>query len=166
MEMMPPRYRATRIALGIGVGVLLHVVAGWWSPTALAQATNITTTNSTTTHTTYTEVSAPAPCPLPLGVLNLTETSVTTQTSFGPATILIGPEQSQTFFVAAGTMNINTNVHTQFFIDCVAAVPVMPPAALGGTTLIAVGLGVWAISRRRRTPSGPPRATQDREEST
>ncbi len=49
--------------------------------------------------------------------LNHTETSVTTTTTFGPATILIGDDQSQTFFVAAGTTNVNTNVHTQRFLD-------------------------------------------------
>lgn len=49
--------------------------------------------------------------------LNHTETSVTTQTTIGPATILIGEEQSQTFFVAAGTININVNTHTESFID-------------------------------------------------
>ncbi len=46
-----------------------------------------------------------------------TNTSVTTTTTFGPATILIGPDQSQTFFVAAGTLNINTNTHTQSFFN-------------------------------------------------
>ena len=50
-------------------------------------------------------------------LLNHTETSVTTSTSFGPATILIGEEQSQTFFVAAGTLNVNTNTHTENFLD-------------------------------------------------
>lgn len=45
------------------------------------------------------------------------ETSVTTTTTFGPATILIGENQSQSFFVAAGSVNINTNTHTENFIN-------------------------------------------------
>lgn len=49
--------------------------------------------------------------------LTRTETSVTTSTTFGPATILIGEDQSQTFFVAAGTVNFNTNTHTENFIN-------------------------------------------------
>lgn len=50
-------------------------------------------------------------------VLTGTNTSVTTSTTFGPGTILIGPDQSQTFFVPAGTMNINTNTHTESFFN-------------------------------------------------
>lgn len=43
-----------------------------------------------------------------------TETSsITITTTVGPNTILIGDNQSQTFFVAAGTTNINTNLHTE-----------------------------------------------------
>ena len=45
------------------------------------------------------------------------ETSVTSTISLGPGTILIGPDQSQTFFVAAGTSNVNTNTHTQSFFN-------------------------------------------------
>jgi hypothetical protein len=44
------------------------------------------------------------------------ETSVTQQLTTGPATILIGPDQSITFFVLPGTTNFNTNTHTQTFI--------------------------------------------------
>lgn len=43
------------------------------------------------------------------------ETTVTTTVAFGPATILIGPDQSITFFVAPGTTNVNTNTHSEFF---------------------------------------------------
>ena len=50
-------------------------------------------------------------------VLDHTETSVTTTTAIGPGTILIGPNQSITFFVAAGTTNINTNTHTEYFYN-------------------------------------------------
>ncbi len=45
------------------------------------------------------------------------EYSVTTTTTFGPAVILIGEDQSETFFVPAGTVNVNTNTHTESFID-------------------------------------------------
>ena len=45
-----------------------------------------------------------------------TQTTVTTDTTFGPATILIGEDQSVTFFVAPGTLNINTNTHTETFV--------------------------------------------------
>jgi len=43
--------------------------------------------------------------------------SVTTETTFGPGTILIGPDQSQTFFVPPGTTNVNTNTHTESFFN-------------------------------------------------
>lgn len=46
-----------------------------------------------------------------------TEQSVTTTQALGPTSILIGDEQSQTFFVAAGTVNYNTNTHTQTFMN-------------------------------------------------
>ena len=45
-----------------------------------------------------------------------TETSVTTSTTFGPATILVGEDQSVTFFVAPGTTNVNVNTHTETFV--------------------------------------------------
>jgi hypothetical protein len=50
-------------------------------------------------------------------VLAHTETSTTTTTTVGPATILIGKDQSQTYFVPAGTVNVNTNTHTEYFLD-------------------------------------------------
>ena len=46
-----------------------------------------------------------------------TNTSITTTTTFGPATILIGTDQSTTFFVAPGTTNVNVNTHTATFFD-------------------------------------------------
>ena len=36
--------------------------------------------------------------------------------SFGPATILIGEDQSQTYLVPAGVTNVNTNTHTETFV--------------------------------------------------
>lgn len=42
---------------------------------------------------------------------------ITVTITFGPATILIGDNQSQTFFVAAGTVNANGNTHTETFFN-------------------------------------------------
>ena len=66
------------------------------SPTLVALAATRTTTNVSVTvdHTTQT---------------------VTSTHVFGPQTILIGDDQSQTFFVQSGTDNINTNTHTETF---------------------------------------------------
>lgn len=58
-------------------------------------------------------------------VLEHVETSITTQTTFGPATILIGPNQSITFLVAPGTTNTNTNIHTENFINDVTTQTVL-----------------------------------------
>jgi hypothetical protein len=41
--------------------------------------------------------------------------SITSSTTFGPATILIASEQSQTCFVRPGDANVNVNTHTQTF---------------------------------------------------
>ena len=49
--------------------------------------------------------------------VNHIDQTVTTTQTFGPATILIGDDQSQTFFVAAGTENFNTNTHYETFVD-------------------------------------------------
>ena len=46
-----------------------------------------------------------------------TQTSTTTTTTVGPATIFIGPDQSQAFSVVAGTQNINTDTHTESFVN-------------------------------------------------
>ncbi|HUC37330.1 MAG TPA: Ig-like domain repeat protein [Acidimicrobiales bacterium] len=50
-------------------------------------------------------------------VLDHAVTNVTTTDTFGPATILVGPNQSQSFFVQAGTENINQNTGTSFYIN-------------------------------------------------
>jgi uncharacterized protein with beta-barrel porin domain len=99
---------------------------------AAAQST-FTTTTSTTTHNTYTHygpggtylASPPVLAALQRAgaaglstvSLNHIETSVTTTTTFGPAVILIGPEQCCTFFVLPGTTNVNVNTHTESFLD-------------------------------------------------
>ena len=44
------------------------------------------------------------------------EVTITTDLTIGPGTVLIGADQSMTFFVAAGTSNLNTNTHTETFI--------------------------------------------------
>ncbi|MFN8018847.1 MAG: hypothetical protein U0P45_12080 [Acidimicrobiales bacterium] len=82
-----------------------------------------TTTTSTTHHTTATsEVLPPEePCngashEVQVGVEESTQESVTTDKSIGPATILIGEDQSVTYFVPAGTTNLNTNTHTETFV--------------------------------------------------
>jgi outer membrane autotransporter protein len=54
---------------------------------------------------------------LAAATLNHTDLSLSTTTTFGPATILIGPDQSVPFFVVPGTTNVNTNTHTHFFWD-------------------------------------------------
>lgn len=110
---------------------------------------------------------------VPVGTqFNHSETSVTTTTAIGPATILIGEDQSQTFFVAAGTVNVNTNTHTENFIDdlfqatathnrtyqvdgtfaCASAAPApaLSPIALLATALLLGSLGAWHLARRRR----------------
>jgi hypothetical protein len=43
-------------------------------------------------------------------------TTITTVETRGPATIMIGPNLSQSFFVVAGTLNKNTNTDTHTFI--------------------------------------------------
>jgi outer membrane autotransporter protein len=47
--------------------------------------------------------------------------TTTTELSIGPATILIGRNQSVTAFFPAGTTNLNTNVHTENFPEVVIA---------------------------------------------
>lgn len=49
--------------------------------------------------------------------LDHTQTSTTTTTTLGPATIFIGPDQSLAFSVVAGTQNINTDTHTESFVN-------------------------------------------------
>ncbi|MFN8018845.1 MAG: hypothetical protein U0P45_12070 [Acidimicrobiales bacterium] len=82
-----------------------------------------TTTTSTTHHTTATsEVLPPEePCTgasheVQVGVEESTQETVTTTLSTGPSTVLVGEDQSEEFFVAAGTTNLNTNTHTETFV--------------------------------------------------
>lgn len=48
--------------------------------------------------------------------LDHSQTSTTTTTTLGPATIFIGPDQSEAFTVVPGTQNINTDTHTESFV--------------------------------------------------
>jgi fibronectin-binding autotransporter adhesin len=57
----------------------------------------------------------PAGAPALIDTEQSTETIATTDIAFGPGVILIGPNQSQTFFVQDGTINLNTNTHTETF---------------------------------------------------
>ena len=101
-------------------------------------------------------------------LLSSMETTITTTLALGPATILIGEDQSVEFFVAPGTTNVNINTHTESVYDRlfvttntylttqtyelvgypqpVAGVP--EPGTLG---LVGLGLAGLAALRRRRT---------------
>ncbi len=69
---------------------------------SLSQETNVTQNASTDTQLTNTQTAQ--------------QVSISTNLSIGPGTILIGEDQSQTFFVAQGTTNLNTNTHTETFV--------------------------------------------------
>src|SRR5208282_4935029 len=60
-----------------------------------------------------------------------TNTTVTTTGTIGPATIRIGVDQSQSFFVAAGTEDFNTNTDNQTFLDALyrSTQPLSTPGA-------------------------------------
>jgi hypothetical protein len=140
---MPPRGRGLWIVAGVLAGLLLHGVGGWWTPTGFAQSTNTTTTTTTTGSSVF---NSPPDCG-PVGSSG-TSASITTTTTFGPETIFVGVNQSQSFFVAAGTMNIDTHTHTTTFF-CVAAVPALPWPTLLGLGGVLSGLGMWRLRARR-----------------
>lgn len=108
--------------------------------------TDTTATTSTTTH-------ASAGCPPHV------EISVTTSVTIGPATILVGENQSQVFFVAAGTTNVNTNTHTEIFVCVPAAVPALSSPALGALASLLSMLAVPALRTRRRANRSSGRET-------
>ena len=149
-----------------GVAVFLPLAAGWNAP-ACGQGTGTTTfTTSTTASTTYAVPGGGtftvAECPFtgsacPIGTtpqVNHTAVSVSTTTTTGPGTIFIGQCQSQPHVVPAGINNLNTNTHTQTFVDCLAAapaaVPTLSPLAFVAIALFFGGLGAWHLSRRRK----------------
>jgi hypothetical protein len=98
-------------------------------------------------------------------------TTVSSSTSFGPATILVGDDQSQTFFVPAGTENINTNTHTETFVNKnfqqtidstwevfgllpgVNNAPALSLIGLIGTGAGLLGLALWRLRRPRAAGS-------------
>lgn len=50
-----------------------------------------------------------------------TSTTVTNSQTFGPGTVLVGSDQSQTFFVAAGNIDINQNTAFESFFELLTA---------------------------------------------
>lgn len=98
-----------------------------------------TATTSTTHHTTH---STAADC------VAHTETSITTTTTFGPATIMIGEDQSQAFFVAAGTLNVSTNTHTEPFVCDATPIPTLSEWAQIGMVALLLGGGLLALRKK------------------
>jgi hypothetical protein len=43
--------------------------------------------------------------------------TVTVEETIGPATVFIGPNKSEPFVLLPGELNININIHTEFFVD-------------------------------------------------
>jgi hypothetical protein len=99
----------------------------------------VTTTTSTTHHTTH---STAADC------VAHTETSTITTSTIGPATILVGEDQSQTFFVAAGTVNFNTNTHTETFVCDAVGIPTLSEWAQIGMVALLLGGGLLALRKQ------------------
>ncbi len=63
------------------------------------------------------EVQPPATASQVEEVNRTQEDTVTSETTLGPATILVGEDLSETFMIAAGTVHINTNTHTETFVN-------------------------------------------------
>jgi hypothetical protein len=63
---------------------------------------------------------------------------------------MIGEDQSQSFFVAAGTTNLNTNTHTETFLDVcdAAAIPTLSEWAQIGMAALLMGGGLLALCKR------------------
>jgi hypothetical protein len=104
-----------------------------------ADSDTTTFTTSTTHHTTYSTAEDCTP--------HTQETAATTFI-FGPATILIGEDQSIPFFVAAGSQNFNTNTHTETFVCDVAAIPTLSEWAQIGMAALLVGGGLLALRKQ------------------
>ena len=152
--------------------VLLCSMTGGWSEPACAQvggscsggSGTTTVTCSTTAHTTYTVPGGGTfgadECPFtgnacPVGSspqVTGTNTSSTATAVLGPGTIMIGECQSQPFFVAAGTSNVNTNTHTETFVTCLAtgpdAIPTLSTWAMIAMVALMVAAGLLALRRR------------------
>lgn len=167
---MHPRGRGLWVRGGVLAGLLLHGVAGWWTPAGLAQGgePDITTTNSTSSSTSF---ESPPVCS-PVGSSRVVLTT-TVDSTFGPSCIGIGdrdivdpspacggspaadppfdPSHGTAFVVVAGSLNINTHTHFETF-QCIAAVPGLPWPALLGLGGMLSGLGMWRLRARRATP--------------
>ena len=126
---------------GCGGGLVLAalVAAYCWTPGPVGGQTTNTTFSSSTTH--HTSAGCPAH----------TETTVTTSSTFGPATILIGEDQSVVFFVVAGTINVNTNTHTETFVCEATAIPTLSEWALIGMAGLLLAGGLLALRPLDRT---------------
>lgn len=110
----------------VSVALVVAVAAVGSGASAQTVPPTQTTTTSTTHHTTTSsEVLPPAePCTgasseIEVGVEESTQETVTTTLSTGPSTVLVGEDQSEEFFVAAGTTNLNTNTHTETFVNTI-----------------------------------------------
>jgi len=57
--------------------------------------------------------------------------SSTLEETLGPNTIFVGPNRTERFVVAAGTLNINQNFHTEFFVNQVFQTTVTHQATYG-----------------------------------
>lgn len=132
------RWRSIAAAAALLCGVI-----GWWSTPTGAQGGSGTTTftTSTTRHTTV------VACPP--GFAH-EEISVSTTQSLGPGTIFIGENQSETFFVAAGTTNFNTNTHTETFVCALAAAPIPTLSTWALMALVALMVAGGLLALRRR----------------
>ena len=127
---------------GLWAALVLVGLAVWSMQTSSVEGQGGTTTTFSTSTTHHTTHSTAADC------VAHTETSQTTTTTFGPATILIGEDQSQTFFVAAGTLNINTNTHTEIFVCDAVGIPTLSEWAQIGMAALLVGGGLVALRKQ------------------
>ena len=157
----PPRWPLA----GLGLALLLHVVAGWGALPGRAQQTNVTTTQSTTSASGF---ESPPACTV-IGSTRQEQT-VTVQLTIGPACIGIGnrdipnpspacgslppaqppmdPAFGSAFAVLAGNQNVNTNTHT-LTLTCVAPTPALPWPWLVGLGAGVLGAGAGMMRRRR-----------------
>ncbi len=67
--------------------------------------------------------------------------------AIGPQTIWIGEEGSQSFFVPAGTINFNTNTHTEFLVCAAAAIPTLSEWGMILMTLMLAAVGLYSLRR-------------------
>ena len=138
--------------------VLAALVAAYWSMPApvcgQGSSSNSTVTTSTSHHTS-------AGCPA------RTQDTVTVTVAFGPTTICIGNDGGDKtppncspgvlFTVAAGTENIDTNVHTETFVCDATAIPTLSEWAWIGMIGLLLAGGVLALRRRPGDGAPPPR---------